>query len=380
MEAPKEVNTALTAAQPNTTSWNKPNDGNKGGRGARNKRRDVRRSEQNQEKDRNIKSAAALELGLDESSELKNLEPQCSLRPGGVKVSLLGIHETTHLMLKRLTAVAQRPLAILLNRQENILAYRKVAAYIATARVAAAQTSVPYAVGEALEMVGTITSDEFRVIDGRSSTLPSFLAWSLANVGTFQIDSCINVPVIPNPTLEDVQLQDVFSGNYFTIARIVQAGPLRQLDVPTIRRLSEILPQFACTNAGAWTPQTIAFWQDAPPSANEWTAFTTINAAVKEQNLAVTGFKVTSATGSLSQTLRFPQFEPNTITTRYYSLVPLAAATIRPALVLRLGLDEFRERTRFMGDPESAILNGYDTPIVYIEAQLSMLTKTEIRS
>uniref|UniRef100_A0A6P7GSH3 Uncharacterized protein LOC114342416 n=1 Tax=Diabrotica virgifera virgifera TaxID=50390 RepID=A0A6P7GSH3_DIAVI len=350
----------------------------KGGKDTQQRRSDNRRGRKNNQAAKDSQNAFVLELGLTESSTLAALDVPQSVRPGAVHISLLGANETIGNMLHRLSAIAQHPLAMQLT-QENQEIYRKVFQYVATSRVAAAQTQVPYAAGHILEYVGVFTYDQFRFIDGRCGTLPRPLAWTLANIGKFKMFGVDNVPAMPYQDANQADLYGLVSGGYFNIICYVRLHgpglpPIPEEDENAVRVISQFLPCITLDGNRRFNQRTLDFWQDQIPTQAEWMVFVNINASVREQGLAVTGFKVSTGTGSPSQTIRFPNLQTSVDVNHYYWLILAQNPTIRAAIVLRLGLDAHLPtallRDRFIGNPKTAPFCGYATPVVYIDALL----------
>lgn len=126
-----------TTANSSPTAASKPKP--KGGKGSRDKRRDARRSKANSEKASSFQKSVDDELGLTETSNLAKLTPACSARPGGVHVNLIGYNASVNAMTRRFRVIAARPLSNVHIINNSIRDYKKVAAYIATVRVACAQ-------------------------------------------------------------------------------------------------------------------------------------------------------------------------------------------------------------------------------------------------
>jgi hypothetical protein len=359
--------------------------GGRGGRGSRQKRNDQRRQQQNFGVQSAIQSNVKLELGLSETTSLSQLSPATSNRPGGVHVNLLGLLDATYSMLYRFRAIAQRPLALQLT-DANINVYRKIVCYGATLRISAAQNKVPYVVGCVLELKSQYTSDEVRLCDGNFRIIPNFLAWLLANVGTTTVDGQQIVPLLPSPPADEVTAETAMSGNFSQIVAYVHAHgaaghDIPEADRPIIARLAQVLPALVrVANGARFNQAAVAFWVNPEPA--QWAIFTDINASINEQKLAVNEFVLSSALGSPQQTVRFPLYTPPFQTTSYYSLSISSMTEIRAAIVLRSGVDEFlpqeQLRHRFIGDPTTALMHGSDIPEIFIQAQLTMLSKLEL--
>ena len=114
------------------------------------------------------------------SAYYQTLQKAASNCPTGGHIGLLGASLCVRKMLDRAQSIPQRPLAMLLT-PENRHAYARVSNYVLTARVACAQTATPFVAGNPLPM-----SNQIREVDGKSETLPNYLAWIFANVGKFQ--------------------------------------------------------------------------------------------------------------------------------------------------------------------------------------------------
>lgn len=351
----------------------------KGGKGARSKRTDSRRAEKNSSIQTGITSSAENRLGLKESTELASLKPASSIRPGGVHTNLLGYAENITAMLRRMRSIAARPLANLLT-DANLLIYRRVAQFVVLARIVSAQDKLSSVAGVPLDLVGTITTDTLRLVEGKCKVIPNYLAWMLSNYGLFEFESAQHVPL-----LQTEGMGAIADGNYSAIAEYVaahaQVGQAVPADErPLINRLANILPNLQMTNAHIFNAAAIAAWHEVNNA--DWTVFTEINASLAEQKLCTRDFSIMAATGTNHSIVRFPLFQPKDDTINYYCTVNSSMTTERVALILRSGIDEFlpapRTRDRFISNPNTALVSGNDIPGTFLSAQLNMLSKLAV--
>lgn len=81
--------------------------------------------------------------------------------------------------------------------------------------------------------------------------------------------------------------------------------------------------------------------------------------------------------------IRFPRFGVEEVLT-YYFLNSVPSLLEKAAMVICLDIDEFlpaeNQRNRYIGNPQAALLVGDDAPGAYVQAQLTMLDKVNLRS
>lgn len=346
----------------------------RGGRGARSRRMQTRREQTNPVKQTEIQNEARTRLGLEETQNFTALKPASSVRPGGVHVNLLGFSENISVMLTRMRSIAIRPLAILLT-DANVLIYRKISLYIANARIVAAQDTVPAVAGNPLDMAGTVTSDQFRYIEGKTKVIPNYMSWLLMNIGVFELDGVKCVPLLQINGFNAVMNCNFQAVLDYVAQHVGEAIP--EDEIPSVERLAQILPNLRMTAAHRFNNHTRDFW--LPITPDEWSIFTEINAALAEQKMCTADFSLMAATGSPQAIVRFPTFVLKDEVAQYYCTQNVTPSTEKIALCLRSGVDEFlqpaRRRDRFIGNPATATLSGNDSPGLFIGAQLQMLSK-----
>lgn len=253
-------------------------------------------------------------------------------------------------------------------------------------RIAAAQTKYSFVAGYQLSLRGRYTSDLVRAADGYCDVMPNFLAWCLSQLGIFTFEDQDVVPVLPSndPLTAGQAIACDFQAvqNYVTAHRIGNEGAdIPEADVPVIARLRHVLPSLNLNNLNRrFNAAAFDFWRD-PISPHEWTIFTSINAALREQKMTVEGCRVSAGIGSPLPVIRFPLYELSSTEVSYYSLETVSTTLVRAALVLRPGMDEYLEDaigTRFIGDHRTALISGHDTPALFQQAQLNMMSKVEL--
>lgn len=377
----KETEKTTVAVDSEDLANDKPT--KKGGKGARSKRADNRQKFKNKNVDASAQNAALSRLGLTETNALAVLKPTSSTRPGGVHINLLAYNENVSKMLTRLITVAQRPLAMILT-PGNIQQYRFVCAYIAYVRVAAAQDANPGIVGNQPELASTVSYDNQRKAEGRCQIIPRFLAWSLSNIGTFEHSGQKVVPLLP--LVDHPSAAQAASGNITLVSRYIKAqgeNEIPQADRIPARLLASVLPNISIRN-NQFVAATVAAWQSAVPTVADWTTFDLVNSACMQQDLCVRDFSLLTATGSAAQIIRFPRSIESNASIEYYCLSAETSQVERAGLIMRLGVDIFlpdeHKSDRFIGNPATALLAGYDIPSAYVTAQLTMLNKPELRN
>lgn len=362
----------------------------KGGQGSRSKRTSDRAQRLNPARAAAITAQAEERLGIRFTEAVCILKPGSNVRPTAVNIDLAGCNSLAQDMLNHMNTVAQRPLAILLGVPINVDRYRKVVAYLLHCRVCAAQQKVSYMAGTPSPLVRLLTADRLRTIDTYMLNIPNFLAWMLTNIGVFDYESVPVVPTYPNPQEDNVTIRDAIRGNFESLCTYVQrhrqhhGAPIPVDDEALLPVLRRIYPIVTLGNAGArrFTAATSALFVNAI-SPEEWNAFKAINNALNEQRCTTHTFSLSEAVGTEVPRVRFNSHEESHTQVCYYATNAVDDAILRAAVVLRLGNDvmlpDDAQGTRFIGAYNRAVFVGHVTPATYVDAQLQMITKLEIR-
>lgn len=321
-------------------------------------------------------------LGI-ESTEFDVMKPALNEYAGGVHVNLLSANSAVNEMLDQTIAVAPRSLALLLQDEANIRAYRKVASYAMTARVAHSQVEAPFITGNDLEMEHAFKASDYQLMANYFAKIPQFLAWLLSNLGRFTQDGTTTIPLLPYTSDgSKVTIDQAMSGNALSVSQYVtmhlEGAPGVMIppdERPQARLLARHLPLTLNPGSTRFTAANATRYA-RPITADEYSRFDKLNRAMNELNF-MTHFDFLDKKGTPVPTVRIPKMEVNELVGHdYYSSVVQNPQNIRAALILKYGLDQFipveQQHDRYVSEPDVALVRGNDSPAPLLAAQLFM--------
>lgn len=372
-----EATTSLETAPPRTAK-------SKGDKGSRRNRGEKRRDVMNARLDTQPTEKSG------HPSALTELLPAFSTRPGGILVAPIGMSIYFHFMLIRARSVAQRQLANVMT-PDNINILKKVLSYLIYTRIVASHILQPYVVGEPVSFSGALTSDQMRAIDGNCSIVINAFAWAMSHLGRFADEDNYSIPIVQARGDDACTVTHLQRGLFIDIVEYIrlhstngrnaEATAIPAVDRPMVNDVATYLG--LAIHRDRFTDATYDLWvigaQQVSP--DEWTIWREFNAAAHEQQLTVSGFRFSEALGSLSQIVRFQTLQPVDDLNTYYCVKTVDAQTIRDAIILRLGQDHFNADGphRYVNDNATALLLGNDVPAPYMHAQLTMISKNQIK-
>lgn len=329
-------------------------------------------------------------IGLTSTDALNRIITGSYLRPTAVTIDLYGSNSLANLMMQRMITVAQHPLSLLLAVAANIDTYRKVVAYLLHCRVCAAQENVSNPAGLNLPLIGLLTPVRLRTINTYMKNIPNVFAWMLTNIGNFEYESATVVPTYENPLEDAVRIQDAIRGNYESLCYYVHRHRLAGgINIPAedeapLAVLLRAYPLVTVGDAGnrRFTAASSALFVNAISQA-EWNIFKEINDALAEQRCSVNTFSLSESIGTPVPRVRFNSHADINSEVRFYAINIADEELVRSAVILRLGNDamvtEDEANTRFLGVYDKAVFVGSVVPQPYIDSQLKMITKVEVR-
>lgn len=292
-------------------------------------------------------------LKVSDPTTVNAINLESAIIPARVPISFRGLPNFVYNLWGRMQSIGTRPFAAIAT-QENYNIFLKCIMYIAEAKVTFAQMRAEVIPPFPLTSLETFTEIQLRTICVIAKRLPYPIVIFLEAIGNFSVQKQFVIPILsttsPSAASAAVSYAPSMIAKLLCALReeILVDDVLYQLaqevtDLPNINWVHRDVP--ACVGPGDIPvparrfvhidDASRAFW--VPPTARERVIFEKIIAAMDSKSGFILENDITTGSGSIIQTVRFPdEYNPDEDETLYYMNVevPEFEEKLAPALML----------------------------------------------